>query len=1151
MSWPPSSVPSLGRSAAAPGAALPRPAAAGGGSPRRSPERSTAAHAAVAVATAAGAASYRPATAAAATSFDGLLPPPSVPPPASAYTHKLAEGVGKYGGIDAAFGPQGAAGGEQGGAPSAYYSAASAAAAAQLARDSFRRSEAERELLAAEHDVLRSQLSETRRMLGTRSPLAPPAAAAAAQLPAAATSTVAPSDLSQLPPPSLAPPPQAADAAAAEPPAPRRACNFFTAVPSDNELLDGPTAVGQESELEAIHFALCGVEAKLTALATPVQKAMKYRPVTAGTRVDLTSEDEVVVHAPVVSEAVLAEEQTLLGRWRELRADFDAKQAEIDARSNPAVPVEQDATARVSGALMGALRSAGWYSFLVGVIAFFLVIILNYDLDAAVLQVWVASFIGGVLWCFGVLRRKIPLWASLAASALTCVVSILLIMMYEEDVEGSGAPLALPLLITASVVAVVALTERDTPLLFEVTETDQTASDEVFRAVLSGNLAVLQREAQANPWKLRRRDKLTATPLLCALLRAGSSRKHATIAHWLVTFLPHLSLDVYTENLFRGVCGHHFTVLHRDTSLTHRMAHTAPHCLAQRATGSFFNSADAFFGETPLMFAVTTNQPDVLAFFLKFTAERLRVTEREQLSARDSKRNTLLHLCVFHNLPKMYDYVEYLMEEYGATFKDDDGNECLFNADNLTPFTLSAELGYEKIFCHLVDKATDEVWRLGSTRCRKMWLDEVDPIHKTIVAPPPKQLQAASSALSAAGSDKTNGDDAASEVSTKKQDHIKGVLEILVDNEHVDLLFQPSVRELLLVKWSTYVERIWLCNFALLMVYVIAFSIVAFYGPMARSQNSTQACSQDSWFTSDDSFVTGLFWTAWCDMTAYPLQRISELVVVCGAVYRTLVECKQAMVLPTSIYFGRKGSMLLEQISVYFFCMCVYTAVFFRIVGNIVYEDLALALAALALWSYVLHELLGFEGTGPFVVMIWKMLGSDLLRFFIIFATFLIGFTQALYLLVNKYGAQYFFRRLMGCFVALLGQADITALIIEEDSSHFPTLSTFLLVVYVLMVSILLLNLLIAMMTTTYSKIYDESDKVWNLEWARIVLATDHSLTFEEKNSPEYRYWGEQQTPGGGVKRYFLLPSSRDDDREEFTSVPPSWPRHAPQTLSS
>eukprot|EP01064_Diplonema_japonicum_P034803 TRINITY_DN7341_c0_g2_i1.p1 TRINITY_DN7341_c0_g2~~TRINITY_DN7341_c0_g2_i1.p1 ORF type:complete len:1117 (+),score=263.17 TRINITY_DN7341_c0_g2_i1:54-3353(+) len=934
----------------------------------------------------------------------------------------------------------------------------------QAAKDRFRRAEAERDLLTAEHEVLKTQLADTKRQLGAK-----------------VETTVG----------SIA-----ATKAKKFAPLGGKCCKFYTSVPVEKE--DEPDMPqGIDSDVVRLHTELSIVEMKLAKLNAPLHKRMKFRPVSKGTRPLLTDNEDVEVRKPIITEEELAEETALLERWKELRDEFDALQVDLDAKSTGGVVAEATKT-------LSSLR--GYFMTAIAAMCLFAVY-LFLELEGIALISWGVSALICFLWQVGCSKGVIPLWLSILMGVVLSLSGIIALMVREEAEETTGVLAATPLILAAAWVVMTSFASRDSYAITELNSADNDPDDEVFKAVIEGDLGKLQSAVTHAPWRLRKRDAMTATPLHCALLRSVSSRPHTEIMNWILNFMPYLSLDVYTDKLFEGVACQHYAIIHRDKASMHRFSNIVPHTLTCRTAGSFFEGKQSNFGEWPIMFAVCSNQPDVVAYLLKIGAERLRWPEKEHLAVRDKHGNTLLHMCVYHNLPQMYDYIQHLINSYGVVFKEEDGG--IFNIEDLTPFTLAAQLGHQETFEHLVETATDEVWQIGSCRCRRMWLDEVDPIG-------------------------TQGR------------HIKGVLQLLVDHEQSDLLMIPAVKELLMVKWQTFAERLWLTQFGMLMVFVLAYSVVVFYGPLVRIQEgNNEKCVQDSWFASDnDTWLSQL----WCEIGAYPLQRFTELFVLAGTAYRVMVEVKQFSTLPTTMYFGKKGSMLLEQITVYLFVFCVTCAIVGRMLGAYAYEDLALAIGALALWAHVLHELLGFRGTGPFVVMIWKMLGSDLIRFLIIFAAFLMGFTQALYLLVSKYGAQHFLRRMMGCFVALLGQADVSSLIIEEDSSNFPIISTALLLIYVLMVSILLLNLLIAMMTTTYSKIYDESDKVWNLEWARLILAMESRLSNEEKNQKGYKYWGEIQSEGN-IRRFFLLPSAREEDRVKFYSKPPTWPPDAPHSI--
>ena len=71
----------------------------------------------------------------------------------------------------------------------------------------------------------------------------------------------------------------------------------------------------------------------------------------------------------------------------------------------------------------------------------------------------------------------------------------------------------------------------------------------------------------------------------------------------------------------------------------------------------------------------------------------------------------------------------------------------------------------------------------------------------------------------------------------------------------------------------------------------------------------------------------------------------------------------------------------------------------------------------------------------------------------------------------------------------------------------YTAVSVGLLVVYVVTITILLLNLLIAMMGDTYEKINESAEKSWHLERARIIYAIESEMSPEERL--EYKYWTE------------------------------------------
>ena len=78
------------------------------------------------------------------------------------------------------------------------------------------------------------------------------------------------------------------------------------------------------------------------------------------------------------------------------------------------------------------------------------------------------------------------------------------------------------------------------------------------------------------------------------------------------------------------------------------------------------------FGEWPIFFAVCTEQPDLVQHLMTAYGARLDV--------RDQHVNSILHICVYRKLPKMYTFCEELLAKAG--FAD---AKYWVNDSNLTP----------------------------------------------------------------------------------------------------------------------------------------------------------------------------------------------------------------------------------------------------------------------------------------------------------------------------------------------------------------------------------------------------------------------------------------------------------------------------------
>jgi len=206
-------------------------------------------------------------------------------------------------------------------------------------------------------------------------------------------------------------------------------------------------------------------------------------------------------------------------------------------------------------------------------------------------------------------------------------------------------------------------------------------------------------------------------------------------------------------------------------------------------------------------------------------------------------------------------------------------------------------------------------------------------------------------------------------------------------------------------------------------------------------------------------------------------------------------------------------------------------------------EEYFVAVAIMAGWTYLFVLLLGWKLTGPFVVMIFRMLQYDVARFIIIYVNILIGMAAAFYAFEgndNYDGPTLFGNRIERLFLVMLGNIDF-----EEFNSDLRAkwFGSILLVLYIILVTILLLNLLIAMMANTYNQIDSRSNQEWLLAYAQIITEIEREMGRRALLGDNIKYWinhkgarymlCQEEDP-----QYFLRETQEEKDRKAVLANP-------------
>ncbi|KAG8202146.1 hypothetical protein JTE90_010505 [Oedothorax gibbosus] len=195
-------------------------------------------------------------------------------------------------------------------------------------------------------------------------------------------------------------------------------------------------------------------------------------------------------------------------------------------------------------------------------------------------------------------------------------------------------------------------------------------------------------------------------------------------------------------------------------------------------------------------------------------------------------------------------------------------------------------------------------------------------------------------------------------------------------------------------------------------------------------------------------------------------------------------------------------------------------------------EDISAVFVMLTTAPYFLFFCRGFKLVGPFVVMIYKMILTDLLCFVTIYIVFVLGFAQTYYVIFLSYKADKpsFFddpiQSVLAMFIMSLSEfGDIYE---QFNYTQHQNISKVFFIMYMALVALLLINMLIAMMGKTYQDIAERKNE-WMRQWARIVLVVERGVPPNICLEQQRNY----SQPMADGRRALVLRLEHDEDEKE------------------
>eukprot|EP00898_Chlorokybus_atmophyticus_P001708 jgi/Chlat1/2538/Chrsp175S02391 len=292
-------------------------------------------------------------------------------------------------------------------------------------------------------------------------------------------------------------------------------------------------------------------------------------------------------------------------------------------------------------------------------------------------------------------------------------------------------------------------------------------------------------------------------------------------------------------------------------------------------------------------------------------------------------------------------------------------------------------------------------------------------------------------------------------------------LQAMVVKDRLQALVQPSVLALLQWKWQQFGRMCFWAEFALFIFLVVSSSAMAQEMSNIAARTTTNDAGEQA------SAVATPALRAFTGCTLF-----FALFFTMVQVFDFLFETRRGMVpdrVTHAISLSTYGAMLAG-------CLAVHA-------GAPPDSDVLRAVVAFALlsvWFRLVHYLELFRGIGPFFIMVQEFVRQDMVKFIVIFLVLYPGFPFAFMLITSSSDPETNeFRPAQRSAFYLL---QLMFGLVSWPSSAHSAPGVILLMLFLVLLPILCINLFIALINFTYSRIQQMAIEEWAGKYARFLL---------------------------------------------------------------
>ena len=307
-------------------------------------------------------------------------------------------------------------------------------------------------------------------------------------------------------------------------------------------------------------------------------------------------------------------------------------------------------------------------------------------------------------------------------------------------------------------------------------------------------------------------------------------------------------------------------------------------------------------------------------------------------------------------------------------------------------------------------------------------------------------------------------------------------------------------------------------------------SVDVLNGTLDNETTVQHGCNQDDDVGEEDSCYLNTYNTPFLQA-----RGVCELVLVIWSLIYLLIAFREASFLGIRL-FMRNLALCPSRVLFLIACFLAILSVPFRLACVPGAEDRLALVVMLFTGNYFLFFCRGFKTTGPFVIMIYRMMAADLIRFVTIYFIFVMGFSQAYYIIFQSYEGESHpmatpMESVIAIFIMSLGNFGNTW--DELDNTDHDIIGKIHSFLFLAIVVVLLVNLLIAMMGDTYTKIAEIKNE-WMRQWARTVLIVERGIAPKERLRQQDLYSERMAT---GEKALVMKQTMTEEKLEEIKNI--------------